>query len=116
MTVSLSDYDDDDSDDDQEHNDDDDEDDSLGGWSRWRTVAARTVIGNEISPLHLQCSAVVMGMRKIITMMVMIKGMLIHNEILPLYLQCRDDDGEEENDDDDIALVWKIQKKLRHEN
>ena len=33
-----------------------DDDDTLGGWSRWRTVAARTVIGNEISPLHLQCS------------------------------------------------------------
>ena len=26
----------------------------MGGWSRWRTVAARTVIGNEISPPHLQ--------------------------------------------------------------
>ena len=45
----VSDYDDDD----QEHNDDGDDDDMLGGWSRWRTVAARTVIGNEISPPHL---------------------------------------------------------------
>ena len=33
-----------------------DDDDTLGGLSRWRTVAARTVIGNEISPLHLQCT------------------------------------------------------------
>ena len=33
-----------------------DDDDTLGGWSRWRMVAARTVIGNEISPLHLQCT------------------------------------------------------------
>ena len=49
-----------------------DDDDTLGGWSRWRTVAARTVIGNEISPLHLQCSAVVMMEKRMAKMMMVV--------------------------------------------
>ena len=70
-----------------------DDDDTSGGLSRWRTVAARTVIGNEISPLHLQCTD---HGREEDGEVMMMKGLIWVKNVR--------------------EYVWICKKKFRHEN